>query len=119
MRIAVTGLGATTPIGGDVASNWSALIEGRSGIRTLTEEWVPDMTVHFAGTLAEEPPLDRVEARKLDRSQQVALVAAREAWADAGSPEVDPLRMGAVIGSGIGGFITLLNAYDTLKERGP
>ena len=119
MRVAVTGLGATTPLGGDVASNWSALIEGRSGIRMLTEEWVPDMTVHFAGTLAEEPPLDRVEARKLDRSQQVALVAAREAWADAGSPEVDPLRMGTVIGSGIGGFITLLNAYDTLKERGP
>ena len=119
MRIAVTGLGAATPLGGDVASNWSALIEGRSGIRTLTEEWVPDMTVHFAGTLAEEPPLDRVEARKLDRSQQVALVAAREAWADAGSPDVDPLRMGTVIGSGIGGFITLLNAYDTLKERGP
>ena len=119
MRIAVTGLGATTPLGGDVASNWSALIEGRSGIRTLTEPWVDEMTVHFAGTLAEEPPLDRVEARKLDRSQQVALVAAREAWTDAGSPEVDPLRMGAVIGSGIGGFITLLNAYDTLKERGP
>ena len=119
MRRAVTGLGATTPLGGNVASNWSALIEGRSGIRTLTEEWVPDMTVHFAGTLAEEPPLDRVEARKLDRSQQVALVAAREAWADAGSPDVDPLRMGTVIGSGIGGFITLLNAYDTLKERGP
>ena len=119
MRIAVTGLGATTPLGGDIASNWSALIEGRSGICTLTEPWVDEMTVHFAGTLAEEPPLDRVEARKLDRSQQVALVAAREAWADAGSPEVDPLRMGAVIGSGIGGFITLLNAYDTLKERGP
>ena len=119
MRIAVTGLGATTPLGGDIASNWSALIEGRSGIRTLTEPWVDEMTVHFAGTLAEEPPLDRVEARKLDRSQQVALVAAREAWTDAGDPEVDPLRMGTVIGSGIGGFITLLNAYDTLKERGP
>ena len=119
MRIAITGLGATTPLGGDVASNWSALIEGRSGIRTLTDPWVDEMTVHFAGTLAEEPPLDRVEARKLDRSQQVALVAAREAWADAGSPDVDPLRMGTVIGSGIGGFITLLNAYDTLKERGP
>jgi 3-oxoacyl-[acyl-carrier-protein] synthase II len=119
MRIAVTGLGATSPLGGDVASNWSALIEGRSGIKTLTEPWVDEMTVHFAGVLAEEPPLDRVEARKLDRSQQVALVAAREAWADAGSPEVDPLRMGTVIGSGIGGFLTLLNAYDTLKERGP
>ena len=119
MRIAITGLGATTPLAGDVPGNWSALLAGRSGIRPLTDEWVSDMTVHFAGTLAEEPPLDRVEARKLDRSQQVALVAAREAWADAGSPEVDPTRMGTVIGSGIGGFLTLLNAYDTLKERGP
>ena len=119
MRIAITGLGATTPLAGDVPGNWSALLAGRSGIRPLTDAWVSDMTVHFAGTLAEEPPLDRVEARKLDRSQQVALVAAREAWADAGSPEVDPTRMGTVIGSGIGGFLTLLNAYDTLKERGP
>lgn len=119
MRIAITGLGATTPLAGDVPGNWSALLEGRSGIRPLTDEWVSEMTVHFAGTLAEEPPLDRVEARKLDRSQQVALVAAREAWADAGSPEVEPTRMGTVIGSGIGGFLTLLNAYDTLKERGP
>jgi len=119
MRIAITGLGATTPLAGDVPGNWSALLAGRSGIRPLTDEWVSDMTVHFAGTLAEEPPLDRVEGRKLDRSQQVALVAAREAWADAGSPEVDPTRMGTVIGSGIGGFLTLLNAYDTLKERGP
>ena len=119
MRIAITGLGATTPLAGDVPGNWSALLEGRSGIRSLTDDWVPEMTVHFAGTLAEEPALDRVEARRLDRSQQTALVAAREAWADAGSPEVDPLRTGTVIGSGIGGFLTLLGAYDTLKERGP
>ncbi|MEK9665074.1 MAG: beta-ketoacyl synthase N-terminal-like domain-containing protein, partial [Candidatus Nanopelagicales bacterium] len=78
-----------------------------------------DLPVRFAGTLAEEPPLDRVEARRLDRSQQSALVASREAWADAGAPEVDPLRMGTVIGTGIGGVITLLDAYDVLKERGP
>ncbi len=119
MRIAVTGLGATTPVGGDVASSWAALLEGRSGIRTLTQEWAADLPVRFAGTLAEEPPLDRVEARRLDRSQQSALVASREAWADAGAPEVDPLRMGTVIGTGIGGVITLLDAYDVLKERGP
>ena len=119
MRIAITGLGATTPVGGDVASSWAALLEGRSGIRTLTAEWAADLPVRFAGTLAEEPPLDRVEARRLDRSQQSALVASREAWADAGAPEVDPLRMGTVIGTGIGGVITLLDAYDVLKERGP
>lgn len=119
MRIAITGLGATTPVGGDVASSWATLLEGRSGIRTLTQEWAADLPVRFAGTLAEEPPLDRVEARRLDRSQQSALVASREAWADAGEPEVDPLRMGTVIGTGIGGVITLLDAYDVLKERGP
>jgi len=119
VRIAITGLGATTPVGGDVASSWAALLEGRSGIRTLTAEWAADLPVRFAGTLAEEPPLDRVEARRLDRSQQSALVASREAWADAGAPEVDPLRMGTVIGTGIGGVITLLDAYDVLKERGP
>lgn len=119
MRIAITGLGATTPVGGDVASSWASLIEGRSGIRTLEQEWAADLPVHFAGTLAQEPPLDRVEARRLDRSQQAALVASREAWADAGEPDVDPLRMGTVIGTGIGGVITLLDAYDVLKERGP
>jgi 3-oxoacyl-[acyl-carrier-protein] synthase II len=119
VRIAITGLGATTPVGGDVASSWAALLEGRSGIRTLTQEWAADLPVRFAGTLAEEPPLDRVEAPRRDRSQQSALVASREAWADAGAPEVDPLRMGTVIGTGIGGVITLLDAYDVLKERGP
>lgn len=119
MRIAITGLGATTPVGGDVASSWASLIEGRSGIRTLEQEWAADLPVRFAGTLAQEPPLDRVEARRLDRSQQAALVASREAWADAGEPDVDPLRMGTVIGTGIGGVITLLDAYDVLKERGP
>ncbi|MDP4714360.1 MAG: beta-ketoacyl-ACP synthase II [Candidatus Nanopelagicales bacterium] len=119
MRIAITGLGVTTPVGGDVATSWAALLAGRSGIRALPREWAQDLPVRFAGTLAEEPPLDRVEARRLDRSQQSAMVASREAWADAGSPEVDPLRMGTVIGTGIGGVITLLDAYDVLKERGP
>lgn len=119
MRIAITGLGVTTPVGGDVATSWAALLAGQSGIRALPQEWAEDLPVRFAGTLAEEPPLDRVEARRLDRSQQSAMVASREAWADAGSPEVDPLRMGTVIGTGIGGVITLLDAYDVLKERGP
>ena len=119
MPIVITGIGMTTPLGGDMPTTWEALLAGRSGIDRLPEDFGPDLSVQFAGQLAVEPPLERVEARRLDRAQQVALVAAREAWADAGSPEVDLLRLGNVIGTGIGGFMTLLEAYDILKERGP
>jgi 3-oxoacyl-[acyl-carrier-protein] synthase II len=119
MRVLVTGMGATTPLGGDVPSTWTGLLEGRSGARELTEEWAQDLPVRIAARVAEEPGLERLEARTLDRSQQFALVAAREAWADAGSPEIDPIRLGVVVGSGIGGVLTLLSQYDVLKERGP
>ncbi|HEY0807898.1 MAG TPA: beta-ketoacyl synthase N-terminal-like domain-containing protein, partial [Pseudonocardiaceae bacterium] len=85
--VVVTGLGATTPLGGDVASTWDGLLAGRSGARTLDFEWVKrlDMPVTFAATLAVEPTevLPRVEARRLDRSEQVAIVAAQQAWQDA------------------------------------
>lgn len=119
--IVVTGIGATTPVGGDAASTWAAIINGRSGIATLPYEWAADLPVRFGGVLAVDPGevLERVEARRLDRSQQSALIASREAWADAGAPEVEPTRMGTVVGTGIGGVITLLDAYDVLKERGP
>jgi len=117
-RVVVTGLGATTPLGGDVASTWEGLLAGRSGVRLLTEDWVETVPVHIAATLAVEPPLGRVEARKLDRTQQMALVASREAWADAGSPEVDPLRLMSCVGSGIGGVLTLLSQHDVLREQG-
>ncbi|WP_131747811.1 beta-ketoacyl-ACP synthase II [Frankia sp. Cppng1_Ct_nod] len=118
-QVVVTGLGATTPLGGDVASTWEGLLTGRSGVRRLTEDWVEQLPVHIAAPVAVEPPLGRVEARTLDRVQQLALVAAREAWADAGTPEIDPERLAAVIGSGIGGVLTLLHQYDVLRERGP
>lgn len=117
-RVVVTGLGATTPLGGDVASTWEGLLAGRSGVRALTEDWIETVPVHIAAPLAVEPPLGRVEARKLDRTQQMALVASREAWADAGSPEIDPLRLQVCLGSGIGGVLTLLAQYDVLKEQG-
>jgi 3-oxoacyl-[acyl-carrier-protein] synthase II len=117
-RVVVTGLGATTPLGGDVASTWEGLLAGRSGVRLLTEDWIETVPVHIAAPLAVEPPLGRIEARKLDRTQQMALVAAREAWADAGSPEVDPLRLQACVGSGIGGVLTLLGQHDVLREQG-
>lgn len=119
-RVVVTGLGATTPLGGDVATSWAALLAGQSGIRTLTEEWASTIPVTIAGRVAVEPSqaMERVEMRRLDRSEQFALIAAREAWKDAGSPDVDLERLGVVIASGIGGVTTLLDQYDILKSKG-
>jgi 3-oxoacyl-[acyl-carrier-protein] synthase II len=119
-RVVVTGLGATTPLGSDVDSTWSALIAGKSGVRLLTEEWRELLPVHFAARVHTEPAdqMERVEMRRLDRSEQFALIASREAWKDAGSPDVDKERLGVVIASGIGGVITLLDQYDNLKEKG-
>jgi 3-oxoacyl-[acyl-carrier-protein] synthase II len=80
-RVVVTGLGATTPVGGDVATTWSALIEGRSGVSLLTEDWAEQLPVRIAATVAVDPyeVLDRVKARRMDRSGQLALVAGLEA----------------------------------------
>jgi 3-oxoacyl-[acyl-carrier-protein] synthase II len=119
-RVVVTGLGATTPLGGDVASTWASLIAGKSGVRLLTEDWREQLPVHFAARVAIEPAdqMERVEMRRLDRSEQFALVASREAWKDAGSPDLDKERLGVVIASGIGGVITLLDQFDNLKEKG-
>ena len=119
-RVVVTGLGATTPLGGDVASTWAALIAGTSGVRLLTEDWRELLPVHFAARVATEPAdqMERVEMRRLDRSEQFALIASREAWKDAGAPDLDKERLGVVIASGIGGVITLLDQFDNLKEKG-
>ncbi|MSX50708.1 MAG: beta-ketoacyl-ACP synthase II, partial [Actinobacteria bacterium] len=113
--------GATTPLGGDVDSTWKALFAGQSGVRLLTEDWRELLPVHFAARVATEPAdqMERVEMRRLDRSEQFALVASREAWKDAGSPdEVDKERLGVVIASGIGGVITLLDQFVNLNEKG-
>jgi 3-oxoacyl-[acyl-carrier-protein] synthase II len=120
-EVLVTGLGATTPLGGDVASTWAAMLEGRSGVVRLEEEWAEQLTVQIAGRLAVEPTetLERVRARRLDRCEQVALVAAREAWADAGAPEVDPERIAVVVGTGIGGALSLLEQDNILEASGP
>jgi 3-oxoacyl-[acyl-carrier-protein] synthase II len=119
-RVVVTGLGATTPLGGDVASTWAALIAGKSGVRLLTEDWRDLLPVHFAARVATEPAdqMERVEMRRLDRSEQFALIASREAWKDAGTPELDKERLGVVIASGIGGVITLLDQFDNFNEKG-
>ena len=119
--VVVTGLGMTTPLGGDVVSTWAAALAGTSGITTIDADWITDQPSKIAGQLAVDPAdvMDRVEVRKLDRSQQAAVIAAREAWADAGSPAVDPERLGTVIATGMGGLTSLMSAYDLLLERGP
>ncbi|HVF20065.1 MAG TPA: beta-ketoacyl-ACP synthase II [Mycobacteriales bacterium] len=120
-EVLITGLGAVTPLGDDLPTTWAGLLDGRSGARVLDDEWASDLPVRIAATVPTDPGerLDRVEARTLDRSQRLALLAAREAWADAGTPDVDPVRLAVVVGSGIGGVLTLLEQYDVLRERGP
>lgn len=133
--VVVTGIGATTPLGGDSTSTWEALLAGRSGTALIDEEWAAPLPVRIAARIAVEPAgiIPRPQARKLDRSAQFALLAAREAWADAGytgkagevafgddppGASVDPDRLGTVIASGIGGVTTLLEQYDVLREKG-
>ena len=122
-RVVVTGMGATTPVGGTVADSWDAILAGRSGARPLEFDWVAQyqLPVTFAAQLHTPPEqvLAKVETRRLDPSSQYALIAAREAWADAGSPDIDPERIAVAVGSGIGGVHTLLNQWDTLREKGP
>ena len=125
--VVVTGLGATTPLGGDVESFWAALLAGRSGVAALTEDWAANLKVRIGARMAVDPAgqMPRVKARRLDRAQQAALVAAREAWADAGftgrSDEVGlvPERVGVVIGTGIGGVGSLIEQHDVLLAKGP
>ena len=117
--VAITGLGALTPLGPDVAALTEGLLGARSGVRLLDEPAFADQPVRLAATVDLTGRLERIEARTLDRVQQLALVAAREAWADAGSPEVDPERLAVVVGSGIGGALTILGQHDVLREKGP
>ncbi len=120
--VVVTGLGATTPLGGDVASTWDAMLAGHSGVSKLTQEWAAELPVRIAAQLAVEPSekLDRIRLRRLDRSEALALIAAAEAWGDAGlaGAGLDPERLAVVVGSGIGGAVTLLAQDDILEQSG-
>ncbi|MGO1384186.1 MAG: beta-ketoacyl-[acyl-carrier-protein] synthase family protein [Arachnia sp.] len=122
--VVITGFGATTPLGGDAPSTWEGLLAGRSGVRLLKEDWASDLVVKIAAQVAVEPEIDRVESRRLDRSSQLAIVAAMEAWQDAGfgtdkGTAVDPDRLGVVCGTGIGGLHSLLSNWDVQKDKGP
>ena len=122
-RVVVTGIGATTPLAGNATESWKSLLEGKSGISTLEQEWVArhELPVKFAAQakVAAAEVLTPQVAKRLDPSSQFALISAREAWADAGEPAVEPERLAVDFATGIGGVWTLLDAYDALNERGP
>ncbi|MBO0889879.1 MAG: beta-ketoacyl-ACP synthase II [Acidothermales bacterium] len=120
-RVVVTGFGAFSPLGADAPTTWQGMLDGRSGIGVLDGEEFADLPVRIAGRAAVEPTevLERVQARKLDRSAQFAMIAAREAWQSAGTPDSEPERRGVVMATGIGGLTTLLAQYDNLREKGP
>ena len=122
-EVVITGLGATTPLGGNVASTWEALRSGECAVRPIGQEWAEEMglPVRIAAPLAVEPAdvLSPKELRRLDRSSQLALIASREAWAQAGSPEVDGERLAVSIAPGMGPVLSVMEAWDALRERGP
>ena len=123
--IVVTGLGALTPLGNDVASTWEGLRSGRSGIGTIEQEWAADLPVRFAGQVDVDvdSQLTRIELRHMDRSSQLAVIAARQAWEDAGltfssENEIDPNRTASVVGTGIGGLRSTISQWEILKTKG-
>jgi 3-oxoacyl-[acyl-carrier-protein] synthase II len=122
-KVVITGLGATTPIGGDVPTMWANALKGVSGARTIEADWVQEfeLPVTFAAQIATPASevLSRVEAKRMDPSTQFAVVASREAWRDSGIEEVDKDRLAVAFATGIGGVWTLLDAWDTLREKGP
>jgi 3-oxoacyl-[acyl-carrier-protein] synthase II len=126
-EIVITGLGATTPLGGDLASTWAGMLAGRSGVKLITEEWATELPARIAASVAVDPSekIDRVKARRLDRSTQLALVAAQEAWTNAGfdwdaeeGVDVDPQTLLVSLASGIGGLHSLLNNWDAHRDKG-
>jgi 3-oxoacyl-[acyl-carrier-protein] synthase II len=125
--VVVTGMGATTPLGGDVPTFWENLLAGKSGVSAMTEEWSHPLAVRIAARMAVDPSevIPRVKARRLDRCEQAALVAAAEAWEDAGfkgtaeENGLDPSRVAVVIGTGIGGVNSLMDQHDVLHAKGP
>ncbi len=126
-EIVITGIGATTPVGGDLESTWANLLAGKSGVRRITDDWAEELPVKIAAYAAQDPSevIERVQARRLDRSTQLALIAAQEAWEDAGfdwnadeGTQVDSRRLIVSLASGIGGLHSLLNNWDAHRDKG-
>ncbi|MDA3026166.1 MAG: beta-ketoacyl-ACP synthase II [Actinomycetota bacterium] len=120
-RVVVTGLGALTPIGKNVSETWTNALAGKSGIIKISQPWAEGLAAQIAGLVTVDPfeVLDRVSARRMDRSTQLGVIAVKEAWVDAGSPDINKERLGVFFGTGIGGLTTVLEQYDILNSRGP
>jgi len=121
-RVAVTGLGAVTPVGNDAPSTWRAAVAGESGIDFIRAFDAGEFPVRVAAEVKDFDPAEVAspkEVRKLDRNVLLALAAAKEAMGDAGLNGFDPARVGIVFGSAIGGFLGIMEQSDVLRERGP
>lgn len=123
-RVVVTGMGAITPVGNDVATTWQSLIEGKSGTAPITKFDATKFPVRFAAEVKGFNPLDfmeRKEAKRADQYTQYAIAGARQAMTDARLIErngMDPDRIGVIIGSGIGGLKSFEEQHDVYRERG-
>jgi 3-oxoacyl-[acyl-carrier-protein] synthase II len=123
-RVVVTGMGAITPVGNDVATTWRSLIEGRSGTAPITKFDASKFPVRFAAEVKGFNALDymdRKEAKRADQYTQYAVAGARQAMTDAKLVErngMDPDRIGVIIGSGIGGLKSFEEQHDVYRERG-
>lgn len=120
-NVVITGLGALTPLGRNVEDTWSNALSGNSGISKINDEWVNGLSAQIAGQVKIDPftILERVSARRMDRSTQLGVIALKEAWEDAGTPEIEKTRLGVCFGTGIGGLSTVLEQYDILNTKGP
>ena len=121
--VVVTGLGTINPLGGDAASTWAALHAGTCAIRTLEPSWVDDyeLPVRIGAPLAIDPAemLSPRQMRRLDRASQCALLAARQAWEQAGPPQVAPQRLAVSVSPGMGPVLSVMEAWDALRVKGP
>jgi 3-oxoacyl-[acyl-carrier-protein] synthase II len=123
-RIVITGMGAVTPVGNDVASFWAALVDGRSGAGPITAYDASDQQICIAAEVKDFDPVALLgfkEARRTDRFAQLVLVAADQAIADAGlsfNGKGDNRHVGTIIGTGIGGLTTLLKNQEVMRKRG-
>lgn len=120
--VVITGVAMTSALAADAEETWTALIDGRSGIRPLTEPFVEELGLpaRIGGKLLEDfdSELTRVELRRLSYLQKMALLLGRRAWAHSGSPDVDPTRLAVSIGTGLGSTEELIFAYDDMRQRG-
>ncbi|MDX6627929.1 MAG: 3-oxoacyl-[acyl-carrier-protein] synthase [Gaiellales bacterium] len=120
-RIAITGIGSLSPVGLSTAEAWEALLAGRSGIAEITQFDASDMPIRVAGEVKGFDPVavaGAKEARRMDRNVLLALAAAQQAADDAALAVDDPSRAGVLFGTAIGGFHTMMEQHDILRDRG-